>query len=413
MDPIATTRCGQVLGREKEGVLLFAGIPYAAPPVGPLRFRPAEPYPAWSEARDARRFGPAAPQLARPGMITENREVRWDEDCLTLNVSTPALDDARRPVLVWIHGGAFRSGQGGVPWYNGASFARRGDIVTVSLNYRLGALGFVELSEIGGRDYAGSGANGILDQITALEWVRDNVEAFGGDPERVTLAGESAGGMSVGTLLGSPRAAGLFRGAIPQSGAAHHTHSIDTALEIARLLLRELEVEKIEELLALSPLRILEAQGRVELQVAAGGRLGGGDGALLGDMAFQPVVGGRVLPEAPIDALRGGASSDVPVMIGTNLHETTLWAQGKYAEQALAVTAARLFPDPERALAGRRPAGGERARSHDRANDRPHLPHPGRPPGRSTRGERGHEPHVPVQLGVARVRRSASRDARA
>ena len=117
------------------------GIPYAAPPTGPRRFRAPEPHDGWTGVRDARRFGPAAPQLREEG-LTANRDVQWDEDCLTLNVCTPALDDARRPVLVWIHGGGFRTGQGAIPWYNGTSFAQRGDIVTVSLNYRLGALGF-------------------------------------------------------------------------------------------------------------------------------------------------------------------------------------------------------------------------------------------------------------------------------
>ena len=291
----------------------------------------------------------------------DSREVRWDESCLTLNVSTPALDAGRRPVLVWIHGGAFLTGQGGMPWYNGASFAKRGDIVTVSINYRLGAFGFAHLAEIGGRDYASSGVNGILDQITALEWVRDNIEAFGGDPERVTIAGESAGGMSVGTLLGCPRAAGLFRGAIPQSGAAHHTHSPDAATEIARLLLRELEVEKVEELQALPALRILEAQNRLVDQVAARAKHGEG---LLGEMISQPVVDGAVLPQRPIDSIRGGVGSDVAVMIGTNLHETTLWSQGRADEDALGRTAARLFDDPERALSAYR-ADSPDASAHD------------------------------------------------
>ena len=145
MKPIAETTFGPVEGREKENILLFAGIPYAAPPVGCLRFRNAQPHDFWREVRPALKFGPAAPQLTGTG-LTDNAVVRWDEDCLTLNVSTPALDDGGRPVLVWIHGGGYRTGQGAVPWYNGSMFAKNGDIVVVSINYRLGALGFTDLS---------------------------------------------------------------------------------------------------------------------------------------------------------------------------------------------------------------------------------------------------------------------------
>ena len=186
--------------------------------------------------------------------------MRWDEDCLTLNVCTPGLDDARRPVLVWIHGGGFRTGQGAIPWYNGTSFARRGDIVTVSINYRLGALGFAHLEEIGGADYAGSGLNGIRDQIAALQWVRDHIAAFGGDPQQVTIAGESAGGMSVGTLLGCPAAAGLFRGAIPQSGAAHFVLSREHGTDLARRFVAAAGAGSMAELMATPVERLLDAQ---------------------------------------------------------------------------------------------------------------------------------------------------------
>src|SRR5579862_5860996 len=130
-EPITTTRQGDLQGREKDGILLFAGVPYAAPPTGARRFRAPQPHVRWTGVREARRFGPAAPQLREVG-LTANPTVRWDEDCLTLNICTPGLKGARRPVLVWIHGGGFRNGQGAIPWYSGASFARRGDIVTVS-----------------------------------------------------------------------------------------------------------------------------------------------------------------------------------------------------------------------------------------------------------------------------------------
>jgi para-nitrobenzyl esterase len=350
MNTIASTTCGLVEGRERRGVLLFAGIPYAAPPVGARRFRAPEPPDRWQGVRDARRFGPAAPQPKGEGM-TANPNVRWDEDCLTLNVCTPALDGPRRPVLVWIHGGGFRTGQGATPWYDGTSFALRGGVVTVTINYRLGALGFAHLAEIGGSEYAGSGLNGILDQIAALRWVRENVAAFGGDPERVTVAGESAGGMSVAVLLGCPGAAGLFRGAIPQSGAAHSVLSREEGADVARRFADALGAGSIGEILAAPVERILDAQVEVERRAAAAG---GRRGAVLAGMAFLPVVDGSALPEPPLDAVRSGAAAGVRVLVGTNRHETTLFPMGEVDEARLERIAARLFPDPAKALAAYR-----------------------------------------------------------
>ena len=163
--PVLETTSGPIEGRAKDGTLLFAGVPYAAPPVGALRFKAAQPPVPWQEVRAARRFGAAAPQIPTGG-LTSGAAVRWDEDCLTLNITTPGLDGGRRPVLFWIHGGAYRTGQGAIPWYNGASFARNGDIVVVSINYRLGALGFTDLSRFGA-GFETSGVNGLLDQIVA------------------------------------------------------------------------------------------------------------------------------------------------------------------------------------------------------------------------------------------------------
>lgn len=332
----ATTAAGEIQGREKNGALLFAGIPYAAPPVGPRRFRPPEPHDRWQGVRDATRFGPAAPQPAGEG-LTSTPNVRWDEDCLTLNVCTPALDDGRRPVLVWIHGGAFRTGQGSIPWYSGISFAV-GDVVTVSLNYRLGALGFAHLAALGGVDFASSGTNGILDQIAALEWVRDNIAAFGGDPEKITVAGESAGGMSVGVLLGCPAARGLFRAAIPQSGAAHHVLGAAQGEEIARRWAVALRADDVETLQQRSVPEILEAQARVEAELA---REGGADA--IGGMPFRPVVDGCVLPKPPLEAIAEGSSVDTSVLIGTNLDETTLFGMPDLDEAGLARLAERYL----------------------------------------------------------------------
>jgi para-nitrobenzyl esterase len=346
---IAKTKQGDVQGREKDGVLLFAGIPYAAPPTGSRRFRAPEPPDGWTGVRDARRFGPAAPQPREEG-LTANRDVHCDEDCLTLNVCTPALDAARRPVLFWIHGGGFRTGQGGIPWYNGTSFAQRGDIVTVSINYRLGALGFAHLEEIGGAAYAGSGLNGIRDQIAALQWVRDNITAFGGDPQQVTIAGESAGGMSVGSLLGCPAAVGLFRAAIPQSGAAHNTLSGEEGAELGRRFAAALGAESVDDLVAAPVERILAAQVEIERRSGRGDFRAWNATGIAG-MPFQPVVDGQVLPQPPIDAVRAGLSSKVRVLVGTNRDEMTLFGLGGVDEERLRRIAGRIFADADAALA--------------------------------------------------------------
>jgi len=324
---ITSTEQGLVMGREKRGVLLFCGIPFAAPPVGERRFKRAIAPEPWSDVLDATRFGPAAPQLPSGGM-TDSVPVRWDEDCLYLNVCTPGLDDARRPVLVWIHGGAYRSGQGAVPWYNGNSFAVNGDIVVVSINYRLGALGFTDLSRFG-EEYATSGVNGILDQIKALEWVAANIQNFGGDPDRVTIAGESAGGFSVTTLLGCEQAQGLFHRAIPQSGAAHHTLTPEVGSQVADLFLEELGAKTIGDLQTSNALEILEAQNRVDARYNA---LGIGEGV----QAFYPVEqNNELLPQGLRQAIRSGVGANIPVLTGTNKDENTLFVAEK-------VTADRL-----------------------------------------------------------------------
>ena len=339
---IANTNAGRVRGRQKDSVLLFAGIPYAAPPTGGLRFRAAAPHEGWQDVREARKFAPAAPQTATGGM-TDPAPVRWSEDCLTLNVQTPALDDAGRPVLVWIHGGGYRNGQGAVPWYNGARFAANGDIVTVTINYRLGALGFTDLSRFG-TEFATSGCNGIGDQIAALEWVRDNIANFGGDAAKVTIAGESAGGFSVATLLGSPRAEGLFRGAIPQSGAAHHVLPNSAGEVVADHFLRELGVDDVIGLEAVSVDAILDAQAKVGRALEGGPGLKTKLGVAV--QAFYPVVGSALLPRPPLDAITDGLNANVPVLAGSNRDETTLWGYGDVDEARLQRTA-QSFGDSE------------------------------------------------------------------
>jgi para-nitrobenzyl esterase len=271
MDVLVETRRGPVRGVAEGGLAVFRGLPFARPPVGPLRFRPPEPPEPWSGVRDAARFGPSASQNgALVGPLMSLGISRTGEDCLYLNVWTPAADRARRPVLVWIHGGAFVLGSGSQMLYDGATLARRGDVVVVTVNYRLGALGFLRLRDRFGERLPASGNEGLLDQVAALEWVRDEIAAFGGDPGNVTIFGESAGAMSCATLLGMPRARGLFHRAILQSGAANYLWPRATASRIADQVLTDLAVASPEDLRAAAPARLLAAQRRLFMDLMLG-----------------------------------------------------------------------------------------------------------------------------------------------
>lgn len=331
MNVHAQTTNGEVRGRERKGVALFAGIPYAAPPTGVRRWAPPEPSEPWDGVRDATRFGPAAPQLPGEG-LTNAVELAWAEDCLTLNVVTPAVDDGRRPVLVWIHGGAYRHGTGATPWYDGSSFAADGGIVVVTINYRLGALGFCQIDGA-----PTSGLNGILDQVAALHWVRDNIAAFGGDPDSVTIAGESAGGFSVATLTAMTSTNGLFRRAIAQSGAGHHVVMADLGATVAQRFLDELGAHDLADARRRSALDVLEAQGRVEARAA--------EFMNTASLPFGPVVGGEHLPERPIDLMAAGAGADVAMLTGTNADEMTLFGMGQVRDDEL-VRVLERYADP-------------------------------------------------------------------
>lgn len=325
-----STASGPIVGRRKESVWLFAGIPYAAPPVEEQRFKPPSAHAGWNTPYEAFKFGPAAPQIPTGGM-TDSAPVRWSEDCLTLNISTAGCDDTARPVLVWIHGGGYRTGQSSIPWYNGARFAQAG-IVVVSINYRLGALGFTDLSHLGD-EYANSAIHGLLDQIAALRWVQDNIHGFGGDPQEVTIAGESAGGFSVSTLLGMPAAKGLFKRAIPQSGGAHHTLPLQAAQQVTATLLEKLGEKSAMHLSAVSVDAILEAQIATCQHFESGAGLINGLGVPVAP--FYPAHGTPLLAESPLESIRAGCGQDVAVLTGTNTHETTLWGYGRVDEAKL------------------------------------------------------------------------------
>lgn len=320
---VVSTPSGSLEGADLGHSLQFLGIPFAAPPVGGLRFREPQPVDSWSGVQKAVAFGPVAPQNDSMSVVVRRfvgGVADQSEDCLYLNVWTPAADGARRPVMVWIHGGAFTLGSGGTDLYSGSRLAKRGDVVVVTINYRLGAVGFLNADGVFGRGNGIVPNVGLLDQIAALRWVRDHIEAFGGDPERVTVFGESAGGMSVGTLLGTPAAQGLFQSAILQSGAAHNVSTEAKAAEVARLFLEELgpDGESPEALRAAPVGGLLEAQRRIADRL----------GILLGILPWQPSVDGTLLPTSPYDAIKSGTVQPVRSIIGTNRDEWRLFLMG-------------------------------------------------------------------------------------
>ena len=311
---IVATRSGKVEGFEDRGIQVFKGIPFATPPVGKLRWRAPQPEQAWDGVRDATKFSAQCAQS--PFVMTAmmgGPEPVVSEDSLYLNVWTPACDDAKRPVLFWIHGGAFVWGSADTPWYDGTKFAEHGDVVVVTINYRLGPFGFMHLADLY-PELAGSGNLGILDQIAALEWTRDCIAAFGGDPERVTIFGESAGGGSVGTLLGTPAARGLFTQAIAESGAASWTKTREAANTTAAEVVANLGVEPgdLDAILAKSMQEIIDAMPEFTENGTTG-------------LPFAPTHDGTVLPEPPLDAIRNGSATGVRVVTGTNQDEMTLF----------------------------------------------------------------------------------------
>jgi carboxylesterase type B len=319
MNGVVKTRQGQVRGSFADGVHTFKGIPYAAAPFGAHRLRPPQPVEPWSGVRDALSFGAEPPQL-RPDPQTQALvpdPAVPGEDCLNLNVWSPALGAARLPVMVWIPGGMFEAGSGAS--YDGSRFARDG-VVCVTMNYRLGVDGFLFLGD-------GDANLGLLDQVAALAWVRDNIAAFGGDPANVTIFGESAGAMSVCTLLSMPRADGLFRRAIAQSGAAHQVMSAATARRVGRHLADKLGVQATREAIAAVPVEcLLAAQAELKVELLAHpDPERWGDEVVTSTLPWQPVVDGDVIPAPPIDRIAAGAGAHLDVMVGTNTEDWRLF----------------------------------------------------------------------------------------
>jgi para-nitrobenzyl esterase len=309
---IVETAAGQVAGRRDGAVWCFLGIPYAAPPVGERRLRPPQPVTPWTGVRPATSPGPGAPQPPPASPVGSQAPDQQDEDCLNLNVWTPAADGGRRPVLVWIHGGAFVSGTGSTPLYRGAALAARGDVVVVTCNYRLGVLGFLGHPDLADDEAGGAAANwGLLDQVAVLRWVQENIAAFGGDPDNVTVFGESAGAMSVCDLLTMPAAAGLVRRAIAQSGPPVAV-PMARAEELADRVVARLGLRRPADLRSVAVDAILDAQQ------AIAGASGVG-------LPFLPVVDGTSLPEDPARSFSAGRAGGVPFLIGTNRDEATFF----------------------------------------------------------------------------------------
>ncbi len=313
---IVETSAGKVRGANVNGIRTFKGIPYGATTEGANRFMaPKKPAP-WTSVRDALSFGPACSQL--PGFKTPEIELMQNlvvsdntsENCLVLNVWTPGTDGAKRPVMFWLHGGGFQFGSGSQPFFDGTNLARRGDVVVITINHRLGCLGYLHLGDLGGSEFANSGNAGILDAVAALEWVRDNVERFGGDPANVMIFGESGGGSKVSTLLGMPAAKGLFHRAAIESGPGLTAQSRENATKTASAFLSTLGLDKSK----LGDLQKMPVELLIEAQAMTRG-------------GFSPVHDGSVIPENMFDPVATPISQDVPLLIGSNKDEGTFLLQ--------------------------------------------------------------------------------------
>jgi para-nitrobenzyl esterase len=305
---VSTTN-GKVRGLALDKVQAFRGVPYGAPTSGSARFMPPAKPQTWTNVRDAFELGHRAPQ-APAGLIPEvaavDRSEPMGEDCLVLNVWTPNPDGQKRPVMVWLHGGGFSTGSSGFTIYNGANLARKHDVVVVGINHRLNVFGFLYFADIGGEKFANASNVGMLDIIAALQWVRDNIGNFGGDPGNVTIFGQSGGGGKVSTLLAMPAAQGLFHRAIAQSGTAIKGVPRSEGTKSAEYILSKL---------ALKPNQLDQLQKVPMEQLLAA--MGGGGPAGNPALRLAPLVDGHTLPKDPFDPVAPEMSANVPLLIGS------------------------------------------------------------------------------------------------
>lgn len=313
---------GPLQGVVADGVASFKGIPFAAPPVGDLRWKAPQPAKAWAGVKKADAYAPGCMQDA--GMVKMmGAAASVSEDCLYLNVWTAAKTaNERRPVMVWIHGGAFVGGMTGTPMFDGTKFAQKG-VVLVSIAYRLGVFGFLAHPELSRESGRGSGTYGIQDMIAALQWVKKNIAQFGGDPSRVTIFGESAGGIAVGMLAAAPPAKGLFQRAISESGGSFAPPRIanEAGQNVPTLKLAESNGEAFLKKLGAADIKAARALPAEQIQKAAGGGMGSGGG-------FWPVADGYVLPGDPYERYAKGRFNDTPILVGTNSNEGGLFMRG-------------------------------------------------------------------------------------
>jgi para-nitrobenzyl esterase len=330
--PVVRTRSGPVQGLVDRGVCTFKGIPYGAPPIGRLRWAPPQPARHWTATYDASDFGAPAMQMAGGASLEASNDFGFqmhqvfttpsemkvmNEDCLYLNVWTPAPDARRRPVMVWIHGGGYETGSSQeLPAYDGERLARKGDLVFVSVNHRLGAFGFLDLSSFGGANYAMSGNAGQLDLVVALQWVRDNIAAFGGDPGNVTIFGQSGGGAKVSTLMAMPSAKGLFHKAIVESGSLLEVGDTGYTKRLAEAVLRNLDIAPgdLGKLASVPPMALVAAADKAKnsMPKPPPGKI---------NLGWAPVADGKAIPGVTWANGAPAISAGVPMIIGTNLNE--------------------------------------------------------------------------------------------
>jgi para-nitrobenzyl esterase len=328
----AETASGKIRGIRSGELHVFKGIPYGASTAGANRFMPPSKPEPWTGVRDAIAYAGRSPQAGagaqRPELATvwgPRDNLPIGEDCLTLNVWTPALDTAKRPVMVWLHGGAFSYGSANSPWYDGSSLARRNDIVVVSVNHRLNIFGHLDLSGTGDERFAASGNAGVLDLVAALAWVREHVARFGGDPGNVTIFGQSGGGGKVSALLAMPSAKGLFHKAIIQSGASVRFAERERTTRLADAVLKQLELGPHPGRGQLDALQALPIARLTETIALAQKTLPPARHALLDRYNFGPVIDGQVLPAHPFDPAATALSDDVPVMMGGTKDESAIF----------------------------------------------------------------------------------------
>jgi para-nitrobenzyl esterase len=345
-DAIAETSYGKVRGTVSGDIKIFKGIPYGGNTGGRNRFMPPVKPVAWTGVRDALVFGPTAPQTVGEGRGNAGARPPESEDCLVLNVFTPSLSGgAKRPVMVWLHGGGFSTGSGSGAILDGTNLAHSGDVVVVSLNHRLNVLGFTYLGEQAGSDFALSGGVGMLDIVSALEWVRDNITHFGGDPNLVTIFGQSGGGRKVATLMSMPSAQGLFHRAIIESGAVLRLMTRENAIHYSELLLAELGLSRDHT-------RELQSVPLERLLAANAAALKKTDQTAPGYSPNTPMVDGKAIPTNPWDPSGPVMSAKIPLLIGWARTEETLYDRPTPEKLALdevgltARAAKRLGIDP-------------------------------------------------------------------